>query len=86
MPIQKGFGIFGRVGFDKATIRVWQVKTEIMKSLKLATNIAIGFTKINLGMTRQVRQRHEHFLLPNRSFVDIIAYDGIATGKAMFVA
>ena len=56
-----------------------------MESNQPAANIAIGFTKIYLGMTRQMRQRHEHFLLPNCGFVNIVTNDGIATGKTMFI-
>ncbi len=57
-----------------------------MESNQFATNIAIGLTKIYLCMTRQVRQWHEHLFLANRSFVNIVAYDSVATGKSMFIA
>ena len=86
MPIQKGFGIFSWIGFDKATIRMRHIKAEIMESNQLAANIAIGLTKIYLRMTRQVRQWHEHFFLPSCSLVNIVAYDGIAASKSMFIA
>jgi len=52
MPIQKGFGIFSWIGFDKATIRMRHIKAEIMEANQFAANIAIGFTKVYLGMTR----------------------------------
>ena len=52
MTIQKRFSIFSRISFDKTTIRMRQIKAEIMEANQFAANIAISFTKICLGMAR----------------------------------
>ena len=50
-----------------------------MKPHQLATNIAIGFAKIDLGMARSVCQGHEHFLLAGGGLVNIVAYDEVCS-------
>ncbi len=57
-----------------------------MEPHPLATDIAIGFAKIDLGMARSVCQGHEHFLLASGGLVNIVAHDRIAAGKAMLIA
>lgn len=85
MPVQKGFGIFRRVGFDEAPIRMRQVEAEIMEAHLFAADVAIGLAEINLGMAGPVRERNEHFLLAGGDLVDVIAHDGVAAGEPMLI-
>ena len=85
MAVQKRFGVFCRVSFDEAGIRMWHVQTEVMEPDLLAADVPIGFAEINLGMAWPVRQRHEHFLLPGGHAIDVFAHDGVAAAVAILV-
>ncbi|API57735.1 hypothetical protein BMW22_41435 (plasmid) [Rhizobium leguminosarum] len=52
---------------------MWQVHAQEMQLAFYTANDADRFTKVDLGMTRCVHQRHEHLPLPQILLTDIIA-------------
>ena len=82
VAIAKGFRRLRRIGFDKATVRVRQVHTQIMKPDLLARDIAIRLAKIRLRVARTMAQRHEHLTRPLRCLRHILAHDGVAAREA----
>src|SRR4051794_6550260 len=52
MPVQKGFGALGQVGFDEAPIRVGQVKAEERDGLPDTCDHRDRLAEVDLGVTR----------------------------------
>ena len=85
MPLQKGFGRLGRVGFDEDGIRVRQIQAEVMNPRLDATQKDVGFAEIHLGTARRMRQGDKYFLLSQPFLGDELAHDRVAAGVTMFV-
>jgi hypothetical protein len=77
MAIAEGFCRLGRIGFDKATIRVRQIHAKVMEAHLLACNVTIGFAKVRLGMPRAMAQRHEHLAAAQRCFGYVLPHNRI---------
>jgi hypothetical protein len=80
VPVQKGLDPLGRVGFDKAGIRVRQVQAEKVDLLPHAADHRHRLAEIGLGMTGRVGQRHEHFLRLGTMLAHIVLHARIAAG------
>src|SRR4051794_14124976 len=60
MPVQKGFGALGGVGFDKARIGVGQVEAEEVDSLPAPADHRDRLAEVDLGVTRGMDEGNEH--------------------------
>ena len=56
-----------------------------MRAMHDAGNDRIRLAKVRLGMTRRVRQRHEHLPQTKVPFANVILHDGLFAREAMFV-
>ena len=85
MPVQKGFGRLGRVGFDEDGIRMRQVQTEVVNPCLDAAQIDVGFAEIDLGTAGRMRQRDKNFLLSQAFLGHEFAHHGVAALIAVFI-
>ena len=74
-----------RVGRNKAGIAVRKRHDEKMRAMHDAGNDRIRLAKVRLGMTRRVRQRHEHLPQTKVPFANVILHDRLLARAAMFV-
>ena len=58
---------------------------EKMRAMHDAGNDRIRLAKVRLGMTRRVRQRHEHLPQTKVPFANVILHDRLLAREAMFV-
>ena len=58
---------------------------EKMRAMHDAGNDRIRLAKVHLGMTRRVRQRHEHLPQTKVPFANVILHDRLLAREAMFV-
>ena len=56
-----------------------------MRAMHDAGNDRIRLAKVRLGMTRRVRQRHEHLPQTKVPFANVILHDRLLAREAMFV-
>ena len=59
--------------------------TKKMRAMHDAGNDRIRLAKVRLGMTRRVRQRHEHLPQAKVPFANVILHDRLLAREAMFV-
>ena len=83
VPVQKGLGALGRVGFDEAGIRVGQVEAEEVDRLPDAADHRHCLAEVGLGMAGRVGQRHKHLLGPGTLLAHIVLHDRVAAGIAV---
>ena len=76
---------FSRAGRNKAGIAVRKRHDEKMRAMHDAGNDRIRLAKVRLGMTRRVRQRHEHLPQTKVPFANVILHDRLLAREAMFV-
>src|SRR3954447_21598262 len=78
MPVEKGFGALGRVGFDEARIRVGQVEAEEVDGLPDPADHRDRLAEVDLGVTRGMDEGNEH--LPRSGL--LLAHVGLHGGVA----
>ena len=85
VPVQPSLRRRRRVGRNKAGIAVRKRHDEKMRAMHDAGNDRIRLAKVRLGMTRRVRQRHEHLPQTKVPFANAILHDRLLAREAMFV-
>ena len=85
VPVQPSLRRRRRVGRNKAGIAVRKRHDEKMRAMHDAGNDRIRLAKVRLGMTRRVRQRHEHLPQTKVPFANVILHDRLLAREAMFV-
>ena len=85
MPVQPSLRRRRRVGRNKAGIAVRKRHDEKMRAMHDAGNDRIRLAKVRLGMTRRVRQRHEHLPQTKVPFANVILHDRLLAREAMCV-
>lgn len=86
VAVQECLRRLGRIGLHKAGIRLRQVHAEEVELTTNAADHADRFAKINLRMTRWMRQRHEGLAASRAGDPDIILHHRVATVEPVFVA
>jgi hypothetical protein len=86
VTVQPGFRRRRRVGSNETRVAVRKRHDEEMRAMQDAGDDRIRLAKIRLGMTRSMRQRHEHLPQTKAPFANVILHDGLLARKAMFVA
>ena len=85
VPVQPSLRRRRRAGRNKAGIAVRKRHDEKMRAMHDAGNDRIRLAKVRLGMTRRVRQRHEHLPQTKVPFANVILHDRLLAREAMFV-
>ena len=85
VPVQPSRRRRRRAGRNKAGIAVRKRHDEKMRAMHDAGNDRIRLAKVRLGMTRRVRQRHEHLPQTKVPFANVILHDRLLARAAMFV-
>ena len=86
VPVQPGLRRRRRVGRNEAGIAVGKCHDEKMRPVLDAGDDRVRLAKVRLGMTRRVRQRHEHLPQTKAPVANVILYDRLLAREAMFVA
>ena len=86
VAIDPGFRCRRGISTHEAGIAVRQVHDEEMRLLLDAADEDRGFAKVGLGMTRRMRQRHEHLAAAPFALPHVILHDRVAAGEPVLVA
>jgi hypothetical protein len=83
VTFQESLGVLGRKSHHEAVVRLRQIHTLEVGLLLDPADHHQRFAEIGLRVSRWMRQRDEHFLVPQPSLAHVILHHCVATAKAM---
>src|SRR5215212_10917417 len=85
MPVEKGFGALGWVGFDEAGIRVGQVEAEEVDGLPDTPDDRDRLAEVDLGVTRGMDEGNEHLPRSGLLLAHIVLHSRVAARIGVLV-
>ena len=86
MAVAESLSRLGRIGLDKAAVRVRQIHAKVMEPHLLARDIAVRLAKIRLRLTRAMAQGNEHLAGVQQGTRYILPHDRVAAEKPLFIS